>query len=95
MHPLLNYQLGGLGKVTTIYILKTGEIIESREEYLKIEDRFTWVDRRKIIDRILQLRGMTDTNRKSVIAIYEKDHSIREFVNVEVQFSPLSYTYNS
>lgn len=95
MHPLLNYQLGDLGKVTTMYILDTGEIVESREDYLKIEDRFTWVDRRKIIDRILQLRALTDTNRKSVIAIYEKDHSIREFVNVEVQFSPLSYIYKA
>jgi len=77
--------------VHTVHILATGEFIYSREEYEKIADRFNWVDRKAIIERILYLRQLTEGSKKSVIAIYENGHVIREFVNVDREFTPLSY----
>lgn len=74
-----------------MHILATGEIIYSREESEKAEYRFNWVDRKIIIERILHLRSLTDSNKKSVIAIYENGHVIKEFVNVECEFTPLNY----
>lgn len=77
--------------MNTIHILNTGEIISSLEEYLKVEERFSWVNRSFIISKMLQLRKLTDNKKKSVIAIYEEGHHIREYVNVEETFRPLSF----
>jgi hypothetical protein len=83
--------LYGFGKVNTVHILHSGEIITSVEAYMKIEDRFAWVDRKFIIERILHLRKMTDDDKKSVIVIYEEGHVIKEFVNVDHSFIPLAF----
>jgi hypothetical protein len=83
--------LQDFGKVSTIHVLKTGEIIESFEEYQKVEERFSWVDRKDIIRQILRLRKQTDFSKKSVIVMYEDGRMIREFVNVEEGFKPLCY----
>ncbi|HLK29634.1 MAG TPA: hypothetical protein VKT28_13745 [Puia sp.] len=83
--------LQDFGIVSTIHILQSGEVIKSVEEYMKVEDRFSWVDKTYIVGKILQLRKLTDSTKRSVIAIYEDGHLIREFVNVDREFMPLVY----
>jgi hypothetical protein len=79
------------GIVFTIHILNTGEIISSVEEYMKFEERFAWVDRKYIIEKILHMRKLTDEEKRSVIVIYEDGQKIREFINVDHSFKPLAY----
>jgi hypothetical protein len=91
MQPVQSYDPVDPGKVNTIHILKSGEIISSLEDYLKVEDRFAWVNRSFIISKILELRRLTDNQKKSVIAIYEEGQKIREYVNVYETFKHLSF----
>jgi hypothetical protein len=91
MSHIETYKLPDFAKVITIHILKTGEIIESLEDYLKVQDRFSWVDRSFIISKIFYLRRLTDSPKKSVIVIYEEGHHIKEFINVEEDFKPLCF----
>ena len=81
----------GFGKVNTIHVLKSGEIVTNVEAYMKIEDRFAWVERKFIIERMLHLRAITDDDKKSVIVIYEEGRVIKEFVNVDYSFMPLAF----
>jgi hypothetical protein len=82
MSPLPSLQLRDYGIVSTIHILQSGEVISSVEEYLKVEERFSWVDRAYIVSKILHLRKLTDDHKRSVIVIYEDGHLIREFVRL-------------
>lgn len=91
MSLLPSFQFRDYGIVSTIHILQSGEVISSVEDYLKVEDRFSWVDRSYIISKILHLRKLTDDHKRSVIVIYEDGHHIREYVNVEHEFIPLAY----
>jgi hypothetical protein len=79
------------GLVSTIHVLKSGEIISSVQDYMKVEDRFSWVDRTFIISKILDLQKKTDDRRRSFIVIYEDGNHIREYVNVDQTFKPLSF----
>ena len=79
------------GVVNTIHVLKSGEIITNVEDYMKIEERFDWVERKYIVEKILHLRQLTDDGKKSVIVIYEEGHVIKEFVNVDHSFTPLAF----
>jgi hypothetical protein len=79
------------GSVYTIHILNTGEIISNVQEYMKFEDRFDWVDRKFIIEKMLHLRQLTDDQKRSVIVIYEDGQKIREFINVDPSFKPLAF----
>lgn len=72
--------------VSTVHILSTGEMIWSREEYEKVKDRFTWVDRHYILSEVLRLRTLTDNGRKTIIAIYETGRQIRKFMNIDHNF---------
>ncbi|HVM89351.1 MAG TPA: hypothetical protein VMT76_14275 [Puia sp.] len=80
------------GIVSTIHILQSGEIINSVEDYMKVEDRFSWVDKAYLVSKILQLRKLTDESKRSVIVIYEDGHLIKEYVNVEKEFVHLVYS---
>jgi hypothetical protein len=91
MNSFNSYDIPNLGAVTTVHILKSGELVFSLDEYQKVEDRFTWVNRRDIVTKILRLRPLTDLTKKSIIAIYEDGNSIREFVNVDPDFRPLPF----
>jgi hypothetical protein len=77
--------------VSTIHVLSTGEIVESREGFEKVQDRFAWADKSDSIQRIIKLRGMTDADKKSIIVFYEKDQLIKEYINVERNFKPLAF----
>ena len=58
---------------------------------MKVEERFAWVERKLIVERILHLRSLTDDDKKSVIVIYEEGQVIKEFVNVDHSFIPLAF----
>jgi len=86
-----DYQVSERGIVSTVHILKSGEVISSVQDYMKVEDRFSWVDRTFIVTKILALQKRTDDRKRSFIVIYEDGNVIREFVNVDQTFKPLTY----
>ena len=86
-----DYQVSERGLVSTIHVLKSGEIISTVHDYMKVEDRFSWVDKTFIVSKILELQKKTDDRRRSFIVIYEDGNLIREFVNVDQTFKPLNY----
>ena len=81
-------------KVTTVHILGNGQIVGSLQEFQLVEDRFAWVSKADMIARLLTLRRITDPEKKSIIAIYEEGHIIREFVNLDEHF-PIAAVLNS
>jgi len=91
MNTVDDYRVSERGIVSTIHVLNTGEIISSVQDYMKVEDRFSWVDRTFIITKILELQKRTDDRKRSFIVIYEDGNLIREFVNVDQGFKPLGY----
>ena len=91
MSHIQTYQLPDFARVYTIHVLNTGEIITSLEDYLKVKDRFVWVDQGHIISTIFRLRRLTESPKKSIIVIYEEGRLIREYVNVEENFKPLVF----
>jgi hypothetical protein len=91
MSTVDDYRVSERGVVSTIHVLNTGEIISSVQDYMKVEDRFSWVDRTFIISKILDLQKRTDDRKRSFIVIYEDGNLIREFVNVDQGFKPLGY----
>ena len=70
------------GFVSTVHILKDGEIIYSLQDFLKIENRFSWVDKKYLVSKILELQKKTDDRKRSFLVIYEDGNQIREFVNM-------------
>jgi len=91
MHTMDDYQVSERGLVSTIHILKSGEVISSVQDYMKVEDRFSWVDKTFIVSKILELQKKTDDRKRSFIVIYEDGNLIREFINVDQGFKPLNY----
>ena len=91
MNTVDDYRVSERGVVSTIHVLNTGEIISSVQDYMKVEDRFSWVDRTFIISKILELQKKTDDRKRSFIVIYEDGNIIREFVNVDQGFKPLNF----
>jgi hypothetical protein len=79
------------GFVSTVHVLKNGEIIYSFQDFLKIENRFSWVDRKYLVGKILELQRKTDDRRRSFLVIYEEGNQIREYVNMDQTFKPLPY----
>ena len=92
MASLPSLPLRDYGIVSTVHILQSGEVINSVEDYMKVEDRFSWVDKAYLVSKILQLRKLTDDSKRSVIVIYEDGHLIKEYVNVEKEFIHLVYS---
>ncbi|MBC7947793.1 MAG: hypothetical protein H7Y42_07935 [Chitinophagaceae bacterium] len=91
MSHIQTYRLPDFAKVSTVHILKTGEMISSLDDYMKVQDRFDWVDQSQIIAAIFRLRRLTESPKKSVIAIYEETHAVKEYVNVDETFKPLVF----
>ncbi|HVY76305.1 MAG TPA: hypothetical protein VG890_15860 [Puia sp.] len=79
------------GFVSTIHVLNNGEIIYSVQDFLKIENRFSWVDKKSLVKKILELQKKTDDRKRSYIVIYEEGNKIREFLNVDQTFRPLPF----
>ena len=72
--------------VRTVHILKTGELIFSLEDFKKVQDRFSWVDKTFVLSEIFRLRPLTDANRFSFVAIYEETKRIKPLLNLEPEF---------
>jgi hypothetical protein len=79
------------GFVSTVHVLKGGEIIYSLQDFLKIETRFSWVDKKFLINKILELQKKTDDRRRSFLVFYEEGNQIREYINMDHSFTPLPY----
>ncbi len=79
------------GFVSTVHILKDGEMIYSLQDFQKIESRFSWVDKKFLVSKILELQRKTDDRRRSFLVIYEDGNQIREYVNMDQTFQPLPY----
>jgi hypothetical protein len=79
------------GFVSTVHVLTGGEMVYSLQDFLKIENRFSWVDKKYLIGKILELQRKTDDRRRSFLVIYEDGNQIREYVNMDQTFIPLPY----
>jgi hypothetical protein len=79
------------GFVSTVHVLKSGEMIYSLQDFLKIETRFSWVDKKFLINKILELQKKTDDRRRSFLVFYEEGNQVREYVNMDHSFTPLPY----
>ena len=91
MHSVEASHLSERGFVSTVHVLKDGEIIYSFQDFLKIENRFSWVDKKFLVSKILELQKKTDDRRRSFLVIYEEGNRIREYVNMDQTFQPLPY----
>jgi hypothetical protein len=76
--------------VSTVHILSSGRMISSVEEYMEVEDRFGWVDKTAIVAKLLALRRLTEERKKSIIVLFEDGQIIREYINVDPSFNPLT-----
>ena len=74
------------GNVRTVHILKTGELIFSLEEYKKVQERFSWVDKATVLTEIFRLHHLTDSDKFSFVAIYEEAKTIKALLNLEPEF---------
>ena len=91
MHSVEISPLSERGFVSTVHVLKDGEIIYSLQDFQKIENRFSWVDKKYLISKILELQRKTDDRRRSFLVIYEDGNQIREYINMDQTFQPLPY----
>ena len=74
------------GSVRTVHILKSGELIFSLEDFKKVQERFSWVDKSVVVSEMLRLRALTDPGRYSFVAIYEEAQAIKPLLNLEPDF---------
>jgi hypothetical protein len=91
MHSVEASPVSEKGFVGTVHVLKGGELIYSLQDFLKIESRFSWVDKKYLVSKILELQKKTDDRRRSFLVIYEDGNQIREYVNMDHHFKPLPY----
>ena len=91
MHTLEGSRISEKGFVSTIHVLSNGEIIYTVQDFMRIESRFSWVDKKFLVGKILELQKKTDDRKTSYIVLYEEGNQIREFVNVDQGFKPLPY----
>ncbi len=73
-------------QVDVVHILKDGQVIMAKKELDPIADKFDWVNRDEIVDMVLGLKPQTDSNRKSIIAIFES-REIKTYPNVSKNFT--------
>jgi hypothetical protein len=91
MNTITDSRISEKGFVSTIHVLTGGEIIYSLQDFMKIESRFSWVNKRYLVSKILELQKKTDDRKRSYIVIYEDGNLIREFLNVDSTFRPLPF----
>ncbi len=76
-------------QVDVVYILNNGTIIMSAKEFLPYKNKFLWVNSINIQRQIIALRLITDSSRKSIIAIFETGE-IKQYPNVSKNFTDYS-----
>lgn len=83
----LNFDLPSTERqVVIIHILNDGQVLIGKKELEAFADRFTWVDKNKITNSVVDLRAQTESLRKSIIAIFESGE-IRSYPNVSPNFT--------
>ena len=73
-------------QIDVAYILNDGKIIISKKELVPFTDKFTWVNHGEIQHLVLGLKPQTDSNRKSIVAIFET-REIKTYPNVSKNFT--------
>lgn len=73
-------------QVDIIYILNDGNVILTKREFELVAEKFAWVNHNEIENEALELRPQTDSNRKSIIAVYETG-DIKSFSNISKNFT--------
>lgn len=73
--------------VEVVNILKNGDILKSKRELEPHEHKFNWLDSGEVVRLVLSLRSKTETNKKSVVAVYERGE-IKIFENKTKDFVP-------
>lgn len=87
MKDLLEYEIPVTERqVVVVHILINGEVILNPKELSNFKDRFVWVDSNNLTNLLEELRPQTDSNRKSIIAIFESGE-IRTYANVSNNFT--------
>ena len=87
MKELLEYEISVKERqVDVVHILSNGEVIINKKELDQFKDRFAWADTNKITALVNELKPQTDSNRKSIIAIFETGE-IRTYPNVSNNFT--------
>lgn len=76
-------------QIVLVHVLADGTIILSAKELQSHEDKFAWVNVLGVERLITALRPMTDSNRKSIIAIFETGE-IKQYPNVSKNFTDYS-----
>lgn len=90
MKELLEYETPVTERqVDIVHILNTGEIILNKKELDPFNDRFTWVKSTEVENLVMELKPQTDSNRKSIVAIFESGE-IRTYSNVSNNFTDYS-----
>ena len=78
-------------EIQTFHVLESGKIISSLHEFLPVEDKFKWVDRKDMIMRVIAMRNKTSPGGRSALVYYEEGKKVREYLNVLEGFRPLGY----
>ena len=78
-------------EIQTFHVLESGEIISSLNEFLPVEEKFKWVDKKDMIKRVIALRSRTEPGSRSALVYYENGKMVKEFLNVLEGFKPLGY----
>jgi hypothetical protein len=73
-------------QVDIVHILRDGTVIFSAKELFANQDKFNWVNIIGIQRLVITLRPMTDSNRKSIVAIFETGE-IKQYPNVSKNFT--------
>ena len=58
--------------VVVVNILNFGKLFSTKRELELHAGKFNWVDKNNVVDWVVGLRTKTETNKKSVIAVYEE-----------------------
>jgi hypothetical protein len=73
-------------QVDVVHILKDGTVILAPKDFLPHQEKFEWVNITGIQRLVITLRPMTDSSRKSIIAIFETGE-IKQYPNVSKNFT--------
>ena len=90
---------GSIREMRVSYDQPTANVSESiaslrdRVGRQKIENRFSWVDKKYLIGKILELQRKTDDRRRSFLVIYEDGNRIRSLTGRDIPRCP-SFTLN-
>ena len=88
-------QNNDFSSVQTIYILRSGEHVTSREEFEKVKDSFEWLDKKVLLTEMLYARSITNQDSRSIIAVYEEQKSIKLFLNLDADFHVNDLIYSA